>query len=332
MPLLRPRLLLAVSIAMVAGFYSWSLERLQPSAVRDLSQIVYAAQAFTEGQDPYTVVGRSERWALPVPALYPFTAIMLFIPFAWIPAIALNTAWVALGAGLLAWAVTRERMAAPALLLFASTPFLQALQTTQWSPVLTAGALLPWGGWLLACKPTAGIWLFAYRPTWRIVGLSTGVLAISMLVWPEWPLGWLRNLREASYTVLPLALPGGVLALLALSKWRRPEARLLVAMACVPHTTLPYETLPLFLVPQTWREACVLLAGTTLAVILHRAGEPYGSPTAWVAASGVSTIWCVYLPCLVMVLRRPNTGDIPLVDTLMRRRGAVATRSEDVPA
>jgi hypothetical protein len=34
----------------------------------------------------------------------------------------------------------------------------------------------------------------------------------------------------------------------------------------------------------------------------------------------------------VMVLRRPNTGDIPLVDTLMRRRGAVATRSEDVPA
>jgi hypothetical protein len=129
-----------------------------------------------------------------------------------------------------------------------------------------------------------------------------------------------------------LTLRGGPLVLLALLKWRRPEARLLAAMACVPHTLLPYETLPLFLVPQTWLEACVLLAGTTLAVILHGVGAPYASATEWVAASGVWTIWCVYLPCLVMVLRRPNVGGVPLVDALLTRRRTTATMSEDAPA
>jgi len=316
------RLLLACSIAVTAGFYSWSLEQRQPTAVRDLSDVVYAAQAFSQGLDPYVVVGRSERWAMPAPALYPFTAVLLFIPFAWMPAILLHAAWAALGAGLLAWAVTRERLATPALMLFVSAPFLQAMQTTQWSPLLMAGALLPWGGWLLACKPTTAIWLFAYRPTWRVFGLATALAAISLIIWPTWPLSWFPNLREAPNTLSALTLRGGPLGLLVLWKWRRPEARLIAAMACVPHTLLPYETLPLFLVPQTWREACVLLTGTTLAVILHGVGAPYASATEWVAASGVWTIWCVHLPCVVMVLRRPNVGSVPVIDALLRRRRA----------
>ncbi len=149
--------------------------------------------------------------------------------------------------------------------------------------------------------------------------LAIALTAVSVLVWPTWPWAWLPNLREATYTIAPVTLTGGGLALLALWKWRRPEARLLATMACVPHTMLPYETLPLFLVPQTWREACVLLAGTAFAVALHRTGEPYVSPEAWVAASGGWIIWCVYLPCLVMVLRRPNVGDAPFVDVLLRR-------------
>ena len=327
----RTRLLLACCIAATAGFYSWWLEQRQPTAIRDVSDVVYAAQAFTEGFDPYEVVGRSERWAMPAPSLYPFTAVMLFIPFAWLPAIWLNTAWVALGSGLLAWAVTRERLLTPTLMLFVSTPFLQSVQTTQWSPLLMAGALLPWGGWLLACKPTTAIWLFAYRPTWRVVGLALGLVAISLLIWPAWPWSWLPNLREAPNAISALTLWGGALVLLALWKWRRPEARLLAAMACVPHTLLPYETLPLFLVPQTWGEACVLLAGTTLAVVLHNIGAPYASATEWVAASGVWTIWFVYLPCLVMVLRRPNVGDVPILDTFLRRRRTAATSEAPSP-
>jgi hypothetical protein len=326
----RARLLLACCIAATAGSYSWWLEQRQPAAIRDLSDVVYAAQAFTEGFDPYEVVGRSERWAMPAPSLYPFTAILLFIPFVWVPGIWLHTAWVALGSGLLAWAVTRERLATPALMLFVSMPFLQAVQTTQWSPLLMAGALLPWGGWLLACKPTTAIWLFAYRPTWRCAGLVLVLVAVSVLIWPAWPLSWLPNLGDAPNSISPLTLRGGVLVLLALLKWRRPEARLLAAMACVPHTLLPYETLPLFLVPHTWPQACVLLAGTTLAVILHAVGGPYASPTEWVGASGVWTIWCVYLPCLVMVLRRPNVGDVPLIDAL-RRRQRIATTSAAAP-
>jgi hypothetical protein len=322
---LRTRLVLAGCIAAIAGFYSWWLEQRQPTAIRDISDAVYAAQAFTAGFDPYEVVGRSERWAMPAPSLYPFTAIVLFIPFAWIPGIWLHTAWVALGSGLLFWAVTRERLVTPTLMLFVSMPFLQAVQTTQWSPLLMAGALLPWGGWLLVCKPTTAIWLFAYRPTWRGAGLAMILVVVSIVIWPAWPWSWLPNLADAPNSISPLTLPGGVLVLLALLKWRRPETRLLAAMACVPHTLLPYETLPLFLVPHTWAEASVLLAGTTLAVILHAVGGPYDSPTAWVSASGVRSIWCVYLPCVVMILRRPNVGDTPLIDALLQRRRTIAT-------
>jgi hypothetical protein len=311
MTTLQARLLLAGTIALLAGLYSWSLQHGQPAAARDLSQVVYSAQAFVSGLDPYAVVGRSERWPLPVPAFYPFTAILLFIPFVSIPAIVLHTAWVATGAGLLAWAITRERLKTPALLLFVSTPFWHAVQTTQWSPLLTAAILLPWGGWLLACKPTTAVWLFAYRPSWRALGLASAMTALSLAVWPAWPWSWLPNLREATYTTVPLTLPGGALALLALWKWRRPEARLLATMACVPQTMLPYEVLPLFLVPKTWIESAILLAGTMLAVVLHRAGEPYASPGAWAAASGAWIVWCVYLPCLAMVLRRPNVDAAP---------------------
>ena len=66
--------------------------------------------------------------------------------------------------------------------------------------------------------------------------------------------------------------------------------------------------LPLFLIPRTWAEAWVLWAGTFLALVGHASGGPYASQVAWVRAAGVWLVLCAYLPCLVMILRRPNVA------------------------
>jgi hypothetical protein len=48
-------------------------------------------------------------------------------------------------------------------------------------------------------------------------------------------------------------------------KWRRPEARLLAALACIPQTPVLYEVVPLFLLVRTFREAAVLVVLTGVA-------------------------------------------------------------------
>ena len=62
----------------------------------------------------------------------------------------------------------------------------------------------------------------------------------------------------------------------------------------------------LFLVPATWAEAGILWAGTAAAVILHDAFGPYPTAAEWLAGSSRAIVWCVYLPALIMILRRPN--------------------------
>jgi hypothetical protein len=298
----RRRLGLAIGIALLTGTWTAYMRLSYPTVSSDLDIVLLGAKAWLAGLDPYaTVVGGPED----VPLMYPFPAVVLFAPFVSIPAPFVDVLWTALGAGCLAWALTSEQLLPPSLAMFISTPFLFAIQVSQWTPQLTAAALLPWGGWLFACKPTTALWLFAYRPTRRHVITACLALAISLALWPTWPLAW-RSKSFGVSLLAPVTLPGGALALLALLRWRRPEARLLAIMTLVPHSTLVYETLPLFLVPATWIEAGILWTGTLVAVILHDAFGPYSTPAEWLTGSGRFLVWCVYLPALVMILRRRN--------------------------
>ena len=71
----------------------------------------------------------------------------------------------------------------------------------------------------------------------------------------------------------PLLYWGGPLMLLALLRWRRPEARLLAALSCVPHTPELYESLYLFLVPASmWQGA--LLAALNYGIVFARRAVP----------------------------------------------------------
>ena len=118
----------------------------------------------------------------------------------------------------------------------------------------------------------------------------------------------------------PLITPLGPLLLLALLRWRRPEARLLVALACVPQTLILYMTVPLFLIPGTLGESALLaalswVAQATTFTMPHQPPHPsFYTDSAWVI------VMFLYVPCLIMVLRRRNEGEMPaLVAWLLAR-------------
>lgn len=110
-----------------------------------------------------------------------------------------------------------------------------------------------------------------------------------------------------------LTRPFGVLLLLAATRWRRPEARILLVLAFVPMNPAWYEALLVFCVPRRSVEGAALAALSWLVPVV---GGPvaatyatYASRTAPAFARG--TLICAYLPALLMVLVRPNEGEAP---------------------
>jgi hypothetical protein len=171
---------------------------------------------------------------------------------------------------------------------------------------------LPAGGFLAVVKPNIGLALTAYRPNrFGIIGGAL-LLVASVMLLPSWPVDWLRSLaldRQSRTHLAPIATPIGFILALSLLRWRRPEARLLIVMACVPQLLFFYDQIPLILVPRTRAERYVLIFSSGIAVLTWIAAG-HGATRGPVVAS-----WCVmvglYLPCLVMVLRRPNEGPVP---------------------
>ena len=69
--------------------------------------------------------------------------------------------------------------------------------------------------------PEHGLAVTAARPTW--VGVLGGglLLVVTLLIQPNWPSEWLRNLHSMPAHPAPLFVPGGALLLVALLRWRR---------------------------------------------------------------------------------------------------------------
>jgi len=301
-----PRLAVVTGLTVAATLVTWTFwSTPRPRQASDFMQVWAGARTFVGGGNPYTVVGPGRQYEFAFQGLYPFTAMVAALPLSRLPIRIADPLFVAIGTAFLAIVLTRRTVDNPQLLAFVSLPFWFFLQTSQWSPLLTGAALVPAAGWLLACKPNIGLALFAAFPSWRgLLGMaSLGLL--SVLLWPHWIFEWVRLLPTAAHVIAPVRLIAGPLILLALLKWRRAEARLLVALGCIPHTTAPYEALPLFLVVQHWEEGIAIWALSFVAFAAQKSFT-YPSYEADVQAFGQWTVWCMYLPCTLMVLRRPN--------------------------
>ena len=103
---------------------------------------------------------------------------------------------------------------------------------------------------------------------------------------------------------------GGLFVLLTLLRWRRPEARLILFLACVPQVGSWYELLPLFLVPVTMQESMALVISSSLGFLLYYQFGAGRSELEINQQIGALMVAFGYLPAVIMVLRRPNEGEL----------------------
>jgi hypothetical protein len=237
-------------------------------------------------------------------------------PLAWLSLPLAGGIFAGVGTACLAWALMEFGFAS--LSAFASVCIWSAVWTTQWSPLLSASIVLSPLAFFLVAKPTVGLAYWIARPSWWGVAGAVALTALAFALDPQWITQW-RNAVDRALAIAqhgfpyraPVLMPGGVVILAVLTRWRRTEARLLAALACIPHTTLPYELVPLFLIPRGWRQCGVLVLlshGMWWLVTYDPLPRDFYRTVIEYTRTAVPMM---YLPCTLMILRRKNEGRIP---------------------
>lgn len=290
-----------------------------------------AARALLAGDDPYRVIRPSGPYPYESVFPYPLPAAVVAVPFALVPAMVGGALFFGLSAGAMAYALSRDGLGR--MWAFCSAPFAMAAALGQWSPLMVAATLLPSLGWALACKPTLGAALFAYRPSRRAALAGAALVALSLVLLPRWPIEWLEGVFAGEHHRAPIARPLGLLALLALLRWRSAEGRLVGLMACVPQNLYFYDQLPLWLAARTGREGFILTVASWLAFAgmrLNCTSQLFCGKEAepWV-------LGLIYLPATAIVLASGDWGTVGRwLDRRARSRRAKRTgapRGDQLP-
>lgn len=258
---------------------------LQPAG--DFTWALRDARALLAGEDPYSF--KPSIWSIP----YPLTAAILALPLVALPDALAAAVFFGLSSALLAYGVTRDQ-AWWRLLVFVSFPYWLALQVAQWSPLLLAVLYLPALAPVLVAKPNLGL---AIGPCirWRratVMGVA-GILALSLIARPTWPLEWWAMLGPYSGQMPLMILPLGPLLALALVAWRSADARFLVLLACVPQRMF-YDQLLLWWLPRSRRQMLLLTLSSWGVYALYAAAPAYWAQ--WMVGG-------LYLPALLLVIR-----------------------------
>lgn len=300
--------LLALVMTVTGGLLVHWWYASHPSEWSDFDQIWLGAHALVRGHNPYIEVPKAFPW----PLLYPLPALLLGLPFVMVPLELARVGFAMVTAGLCTWAVLRRRAHAWPLLL--TGPFAYALIRGQWSPLFVAAMLVPaLSGIVVTMKPSTGLAVLAYRPSRALVIGAAGVGLLSLLVMPSWPLYWLRELPGNRHIVPLVTLPAGVLLLLAFLRWRRPEGRMLGALAIIPQTPAMYELVPTLLIPQTLRASLVLALLWNVVYLWAPSPVPWTPatvPDPFIPGRWTIMLVCGYLPALLLLFaqgRRPPT-------------------------
>jgi len=279
-----------------------------PGQSSDFDLLYNAAASLVRGESAYPTAAQS----FP----YPLPAVLLAVPFSFLPLALARPLFDILVGWAFAFALWRLR-GPNGLLALMSGAYLFAMASSQTTPLMVAAILLPALGFLLAVRPNVSAALWIARPSWLAIPGAILFLGLSLAIQPSWPREWWMALpADNAFLAPPILRPMGFLLLLAAIKWRTPEARLLLGMAFIPQTTLPYELVALALIPANRLEMAVYVVGSWMAVVAsnHMQLAEWGS-TGWPIS-----LCTVYVPMLYLVLRRPSTGKKGLIIAKERRR------------
>lgn len=306
------RVITAIAVAVVSAVWVWQVGHIPGSQRADFDQIWFAASMLWHGRDPYPLIGPGRTFEYQWQFYYPLTAPVVVAPLGLLPLLVARMLFAAITGGLLAYLVLRDGWFR--LLIFLSRSYTLHLNLLQWSVLLTCALYLPTIGFFASAKPNMGATIFAglqtKRTAYRYAALSLIPVAISFLLQPGWVTEWVAALRTSQHFAPPILLPGGAILLLALLRWRRWEARVLLAMACIPATPGAMTLLPLLLIPKTWRATLALSVSTWAAVFLApfllSATTPFPE---LIHQLGTIAFVFTLLPTLFLVLRLPASPD-----------------------
>jgi hypothetical protein len=127
--------------------------------------------------------------------------------------------------------------------------------------------------------------------------------------------------------------PGGFILLLAALRWRRPEARVLLAAALIPGTPAPDDALVPFV-------AVVALGQSSLREVLILTIVSFGvlpflvtgTHQEYIEHAANATLAFILLPLLVTVLKRPNRTASHVPRPIAGAESAKATASSPTPS
>jgi hypothetical protein len=305
-PSIRSRRVGRLLAALAGAGLTLALLLIRGRTETDFDLLWYSARHFLHGVDPYP--RWHEHWKYPL--YYPFTAVLVAVPFAALPLVVARVVFNAsVGAVLGACFYGREHWR---WWTFASGAYYFATLRAQPTPLLLAAVLIPMVAGILVIKPNTGLTLFLAYPSRRAVLQGVALLTVSVILLPRWPLEWLQAIRDSPVVISPVRRPFGWLLLLALLRWRDPRARLVAALAVVPQNSFPHEAIVLCLVPQNGIEMAIFCVGTWIATVVTLVAHT----TEHQLEAAQSMVWpwllgFVYLPALWLVLRRPTLGLSP---------------------
>jgi hypothetical protein len=293
-----------------------------PDRTSDFDFLYDAAVRLLRGENPYSPSTRS----FP----YPLPAVLLAVPFTAIPLAPARLTFDVLIGWAFVYALWRYR-GPYALLAVVSGAYLFAMGNGQTTPLMVAAILVPALGFLLAVKPNTSASLWIAWPSLRALLGVTLFLVLSLVVLPSWPLDlWRALLLDHTPLTPPVLRPFGFVLLLAALRWRLPEGRLILTIACMPQSTLPYELVPLALIPANRLEMGMYVAGSWIAVAAADGLHLSPSIVEWTATGWLVMLCAVYVPMMFLVLRRPNSSVGRRVEKDRRRPHRLADHELEV--
>lgn len=296
------RAIFAAALGSWGAFIAYFSMASHPQHVaKDFSFPWRAARALLEGHNPYETIRAVGEYPFNSGLLYPLPAALVATPVAQLRPEIAGALFIGLSSALLGWAILRD---CPwRLPIFLSAPFIQAAILGQWSPLLTAAALMPTLQFLAAAKPTVGLAAWIYQPSRR--GLIGGLIlvALAFLVLPGWLGDWREVVGSTNKYRGPATTVLGSFLLLGVLRWRRREGRLFVAMSLIPQLPVFYDSLILWLIPSTLGRSLALSAASWVGYL---AWYPHHASPLQNEIAFPWLVFTIYAPALVLLLMLPS--------------------------